>query len=89
MKGFNKKISKTGAVTIPAALRREYGLADGERFNIAVEDDGSIRLQRTKGSCLFDGSEQDLILFDGRFVCASCVERMGAAAQASKGGATG
>jgi transcriptional pleiotropic regulator of transition state genes len=87
MKGFNKKISKTGAVTIPAALRREYGLTGGERFNIAVENDGSIRLQRTQGSCLFDGSDENLIIFDGRFVCSRCVERMTAAVQASKGGA--
>jgi transcriptional pleiotropic regulator of transition state genes len=80
MKDFNKKISKSGAITLPAAMRREYGLTDSERFKIVVnEGDGTILLQRTQGSCLFDGSEQNLIVFGGRFICAACVDRMSAA----------
>lgn len=80
MKDFNKKISKTGSVTIPAALRREYGLTNGDRFKIAVDEkDGTIILQRTQGSCLFCGADQRLIVFGGRFVCDGCVEKMSAA----------
>lgn len=77
MKDFNKKISKSGSITLPAALRREYGLTDGERFKIMVDnEDGTILLQRTEGSCLFCQSGKELIVFSGRFVCASCVELM-------------
>lgn len=79
MKGFNKKISKSGSITLPAALRREYGLTDGERFKIVVDsEDGTILLQRTEGSCLFCQSGNELIVFHGRFVCGSCVEAMDA-----------
>ncbi|PZM61740.1 AbrB/MazE/SpoVT family DNA-binding domain-containing protein [Paenibacillus dendritiformis] len=77
MKEFNKKISKSGSITLPAALRRDYGLTDGERFKIVVDgEDGSILLQRTEGSCLFCGSGNELIVFNGRFVCATCIEHM-------------
>jgi len=77
MKGFNKKISKGGSVTLPAALRREYGLTEGERFKITVDnEDGTILLQRTQGQCMFCGSEKELITYHGRFVCAYCVENM-------------
>ncbi len=77
MKDFNKKISKSGSITLPAALRREYGLADGERFKITIDgEDGTIMLQRTAGSCLFCGSGNELVVFNGRYVCASCIESM-------------
>lgn len=77
MKDFNKKISKSGSITLPAALRREYGLTDGERFKIVVDgEDGTILLQRTEGSCLFCRSDKELIVYHGRFVCASCTENM-------------
>lgn len=73
MKDFNKKLSKGGSVTLPAALRREYGLTGGERFKIIVDgEDGTILLQRTKGSCLFCQSGEELIVYYGRFVCAMC-----------------
>jgi transcriptional pleiotropic regulator of transition state genes len=79
MKEFNKKISKSGSITLPAAMRREYGLTDCERFKIVVDgEDGSILLQRTEGSCLFCGSGNGLIVFNGRFVCSSCVGHMDA-----------
>lgn len=71
---FNKKISKSGAVTLPAALRREFGIDQGEKFNIGVDAEGSITLKRTQGSCIFCKSENDLITHSSRFVCKSCVE---------------
>lgn len=94
MKEFNKKISKSGAITLPAALRRDYGLTDGERFKIVVDgEDGSILLQRTEGSCLFCQSDKELIVYVGRFVCATCIGNMdaevsnAAIAKAVQGGA--
>lgn len=77
MKEFNKKISKGGSITLPAALRRDYGLSGGEKFKIFVDgEDGSILLQRTHGQCMFCDSDKELIVFHGRFVCAQCVELM-------------
>ncbi|ALA68820.1 AbrB family transcriptional regulator [Geobacillus stearothermophilus 10] len=79
MKAFNKRISKSGSITLPASLRREYGLAEGEKFKILVDsEDGTILLQRTNGQCLFCESDQQLIVYMGRFVCAKCVENMDA-----------
>ncbi|WP_435924831.1 AbrB/MazE/SpoVT family DNA-binding domain-containing protein [Paenibacillus sp. DYY-L-2] len=77
MKSFNKKINKTGAITLPSALRRDFGLTGGEKFKIEVcAEDGTILLQRTNGQCLFCDSDKQLIVHRGRFVCANCVEQM-------------
>jgi len=80
MKGFNKKISKSGSITLPSALRREYGLTDGERFSITVDNyDGSIVLRRSEASCIFceDDTAENLIIFKGRPICADCAGRIG------------
>lgn len=75
---FNKKLSKGGSITLPSALRREYGLAGGEKFKIFVDtEDGSILLQRIQGQCMFCGSDKRMIVFYGRFICSACVELMG------------
>lgn len=74
---FNKKLSKSGSITLPSALRREYGLLDGEKFSISVNNEtGAILLERIQGECMFCGSEDSLIVFEGRSICAECVQAM-------------
>jgi transcriptional pleiotropic regulator of transition state genes len=73
---FNKKLSKSGAVTIPAALRRELGIDQGERFKVKTDDNGSITLTRTQGSCIFCQSDNNLIAHAGRFICADCLQEI-------------
>lgn len=76
---FNKKMNRAGGVTLPSALRRQYGFATGEKFSVSVNDAGDVVLKRTEGQCLFCQAEQGLINFQGRFVCGSCIEHMSAA----------
>lgn len=71
---FNKKINKHGAVSIPAALRRSYGIEPGEKLNIQVSAEGDIVMKRTEGSCLFCGSDEGLKIFQGRQICKSCAQ---------------
>ncbi|MDU5141082.1 MAG: AbrB/MazE/SpoVT family DNA-binding domain-containing protein [Paenibacillus dendritiformis] len=76
---FNKRLSRGGGITLPAAIRRQYGLEAGEKFGITVNDeDGTIMLQRSQGQCLFCQNDKKLIVFHGRFVCAECVQHMDA-----------
>ncbi|BFH11380.1 AbrB/MazE/SpoVT family DNA-binding domain-containing protein [Paenibacillus melissococcoides] len=93
MQSYNKKLSKSGSVTLPAVIRREYGLSGGEKFNIIVDsEDGTILLQRTQGSCLFCRSDKELVVYSGRFVCSQCIQNLEAnvterrAANAFEGG---
>lgn len=74
---FNKKLSKSGSVTLPSALRRDLGLADNEKFRIQVAASGDIILHRTQGQCLFcESDEFQLITFSKRLVCIKCVTFM-------------
>lgn len=74
---FNKKVSKAGAVTLPAALRRAVGIDSGEKFSINLQEDGSILLKRTQGNCVFCESENNLIAHKGRLICSTCIKEMG------------
>ena len=73
---FNKKMSKSGGVTIPAALRRELGLPEREKFLIQPQADGNILLKRIEGQCMFCKSDQNLIVYESRYVCKDCVAAM-------------
>ena len=80
---YNKKLSKTGTLTLPAALRRELGVDQGERFKIIPKNDGSIELKRIQGECIFCKSDSHLLTYMGRFVCKDCLEKMNTAQERS------
>lgn len=43
------RVNSKGQVTIPAALRERIGLHEGDEVDV-VEDDGAVRIVRTKAS---------------------------------------
>ena len=71
-----KKISKSGSVTIPSHIRREMGLIVGEKIKIEPDKDGNFLIKRIEGSCIFCGANEDLTKVRGKFVCAGCVEEV-------------
>lgn len=73
---YNKKLSKAGSLTLPAAMRRELGMDQGERFKITAKNDGSIELKRIQGECIFCRADSNLLVHAGRFVCEDCLRKM-------------
>lgn len=72
-----KKISKTGSITIPANVRRDIGLMEGEKVKIDIgESDGVITLTRIVGSCAICANNEKLVKIDGKFVCSGCITRL-------------
>ncbi len=73
---YQKKMTRSGGVTLPAALRREIGLEDGEKFTILQAPDGSIVLRRAQPKCCITGSEDDLVVHDGKYYSVLAVEAL-------------
>ena len=73
----NKKINRAGGISIPAPIRREYGIEAGEKVNISVNDQGVIELKRIEGACVFCQSNEDLKFYRGRYICGKCQEVIG------------
>ena len=43
-------VTSKGQVTIPQRIRRHLGLAEGDKLEFTMEDDGTVRLRTIKGS---------------------------------------
>lgn len=71
-----KKISKSGGITIPSHLRRDLGVEAGDRYEIVDQGDGNILLSRTLGSCFFCKSKEDLMKVDAVLICKSCAKKI-------------
>ena len=71
-----KKIGKSGSITIPSHVRRDCGISAGDRYEIIPQDDGNIMLERTQGSCFLCKAKGDLMKVDGLLICKSCAERI-------------
>lgn len=73
---YQKKISKSGGVTLPSALRRNLALEAGEHMCVHVNDKGEIVLARINGTCVVCGGHEELAKVKGRFVCQGCVDEI-------------
>ncbi|WP_425058394.1 hypothetical protein SCACP_30450 [Sporomusa carbonis] len=73
---FQKKIGRKGNISIPAALRRQYGIEGEERIDISVDAKGNLIIKRIAGSCIFCTSDEGLKVHNGRQICASCVAKI-------------
>lgn len=71
-----KKISKSGSIGIPVSLRREYGINQGDSFEISVNDKGNIILNRHVTRCMFCDSTENVTIFKSKPVCNKCREEL-------------
>lgn len=69
-----KKIGKGGQLTIPAHIRRELGIQNGEKFAIRSEN-GRLVLERLTGSCMICGGSDELVAIGGKYLCRSCIAK--------------
>ena len=70
-----KKISKSGSITIPSHIRREFGIESGEKVKIDTNDTGDLILKRVVGSCVLCGSNENLIKVN-KYICKACIEKI-------------
>ena len=71
-----KKISKSGSITIPSHIRRELVIESRQRIKINVNDDGDIVLKRVIGSCIICHSNANRVKVDDKYVCKNCIDKI-------------
>lgn len=69
-----KKISKSGSITIPSHLRREMGLVAGEKIKIEQDAEGNFTVKRIEGSCICCKTNENLMKIQGLYICDNCAE---------------
>lgn len=73
--GITRKIDELGRIVLPIELRRSLEIGEKDAVEIYVEDD-SIILKKFRTSCIFCGSEENIIDFKGKSVCADCIAQL-------------
>jgi len=67
--GVVRKIDELGRIVLPSELRRVFGIHEGEH----------IILNKRHDVCLFCSSDEGLVQFKDRKVCAQCAAELGGA----------
>ncbi len=71
----HKVISKSGTLTIPADIRREYSFLGGTAVDITVKD-GMLVVGPHTPRCVFCQGSENVVMYAGRSVCQGCVAKM-------------
>lgn len=69
-----KKISRSGAITIPSDIRREFGFNGGDGVSITQTENGGLLIEKSAEICFFCGGHEGCMMFFGRNICTVCQE---------------
>jgi len=73
--GVVRKIDELGRIVLPSELRRVFGIHEGDELEISVEGEHII-LNKRLDVCLFCSSDEGLINYKDRKVCAKCAAEL-------------
>ena len=74
--GFIREIDSVGRIVIPMQLRKELGLLEpGSKLEM-FSDGKQIIAKKAVDNCIFFKSESDLIEFEGKSICKTCLEKI-------------
>lgn len=73
--GITRPVDALGRVVIPMEIREAFGIKPKDTLDIFVEND-KILLQKHTISCVFCNSEADLINFEDKKLCKSCLAKL-------------
>jgi transcriptional pleiotropic regulator of transition state genes len=73
--GIVRKIDDLGRMVIPIELRKTMNISKKDPMEIFVDGE-KIILRKYEPACIFCGSADDVIEFEGRTICGSCKEKI-------------
>jgi len=73
--GIVRKIDDLGRMVIPIELRKTMNINKKDPMEIFVDGD-KIILRKYEPACIFCGSADDIIEYEGRTICGSCKEKI-------------
>lgn len=73
--GFVKKIDELGRILIPKELRASMELDSKDALEMFVDGD-RIVLQKYQPACIFCNNADNIIFFEGRRICTSCLSKL-------------
>lgn len=73
--GIVRKVDELGRIVIPMELRTKLEIEEKDPLEIYV-DGSSIVLKKVEKSCIFCGSNKNILIYKNRPVCTKCINNM-------------
>ncbi len=73
--GIIRSIDELGRIVLPKSMRQHLDIADHDQLEIYVEGD-SIILHKYQPTCIFCDRDDNIVLFNGKRVCSTCLDEM-------------
>lgn len=73
--GVVRKVDELGRIVLPIEIRKVLDIKQKDAIEIFTDED-KIILQKYQPACVFCNSADDIVYFNGKRVCASCVEKL-------------
>lgn len=73
--GIVRKLDNLGRIVLPIELRNVLNIQEKDAVEIFTDDERII-LQKYHPSCTFCSNADDIVYFNGRRVCKSCIEKI-------------
>ena len=73
--GVVRKVDELGRIVLPTELRTLLNINERDSIEIFTDND-KIILQKYQPACVFCNNANDIIYFNGKRVCAECIEKL-------------
>ena len=73
--GMTRKVDELGRIVLPSEIRQSLNIQTKDPLEIFSED-GCIILKKYVPGCTFCADVNNVIEFEGKRICASCLERL-------------
>lgn len=73
--GIIRKVDDLGRIVLPVELRRGLEISLRDEIEISQEND-KIVIRKHKPRCVFCGSNQELIPYEGKHICRACLGKL-------------
>lgn len=67
-----KRMGKTGTLTIPQHLRHQFGYQGGAAVNITPTEDGGLLIQKHRPTCNICRGTYEVVKYKGFDICREC-----------------
>lgn len=74
--GYIREIDSVGRVVVPMQYRKELGIVSKGSIVEMFCDGKQIVMKKATPNCIFCSSEEELVLFEGKYICKGCLEKI-------------
>ncbi len=71
-----RSIDTAGRIVIPKEIRNDLKIEINDVIGFYVNDNKEIIMKKIEPTCLFCSTKENVVTFNGKFVCKECIATM-------------